>query len=132
MYGISAANIDGITLLSLGQSGFLFVMGVFVMLGINLIMASTSFKWVGNSRIPEIFDSVKSFGKYPMTIFPKAVDAFATFIIPVAMIGYFPAAALIGRGDWYMYLAAVPCVLFMMLGVWLYHFMIKLYEGVGG
>jgi len=117
---------------AIGQFILLFTAGFSVMAGINMIMAATSFKWVGNSRIPEIFDSVMTFGKYPVTIFPKAIKGIATFVIPVSMIGFYPASALLGRLDPFTLLAVIPCALFMIFGVWLYQHMVRLYEGVGG
>lgn len=110
----------------------LFLLGVCVMLGVHLLMAAISFKWVANSRIPEIFQSVGRFGSYPATIFPKSVTAVAAFVIPVMMIGFIPAAALLGRTEPWMLLAMLPCVLFTVLGVLVYRHMVKLYEGVGG
>ena len=110
----------------------LFVAGIMVLCGMNLIMAAISFKWVGNSRIPEIFDSISTFGKYPLTIFPKTVQILSVIIIPVAVIGFFPASALLGRADATAFLSLIPCILFLCLGIWLYNKMIRLYEGVGG
>lgn len=110
----------------------MFIVGLMVMMGIALIMAATSFKWVGNSRIPEIFDSLRNFGKYPQTIFPKTLLVISSYIIPVAMIGFFPAAALMGRGSYIMFIAIVPCIVFMLLGITLYRSMVRLYQGVGG
>jgi ABC-2 type transport system permease protein len=114
------------------QFGALFVIGLTVMMGIALLMAATSFKWVGNSRIPEIFDSVRSFGKYPQSIFPKAIKVITSYLVPVAMIGYFPAAALLGRGNTGLFIAVIPCILFMTTGILLYRSMVRLYQGVGG
>jgi len=110
----------------------LFAGGFAVMAGMQMLMAATVFKWVGNSRIPQIFDSIMTFGKYPVTIFPHAVKSIVTWIIPVGMIGFFPASALLGQLEPAALFAVIPCVLFMFLGIWLYHHMIKLYEGVGG
>ena len=110
----------------------LFVAGIMVLCGMNLIMAAISFKWVGNSRIPEIFDSISTFGKYPLSIFPRTVQILSVIVIPVAVIGFFPASALLGRVDKEAFLALIPCVLFLCFGVWLYNKMIRLYEGVGG
>jgi len=106
--------------------------GIFVMLGMELIMSATSFKWVGNSRIPEIFDSIKQFAKYPMTIFPSMARSITTFVIPVAMVAYVPAASLLGKTEVWFYWALVPCVVFTIVGFLLYHKMIKLYESAGG
>lgn len=110
----------------------LFLCAIAVLGGMSLMMGAISFKWVGNSRIPEIFESVKAFGRYPVSIFPKAVRGIMTMVIPVAMIGFFPASALIGRKNLYVSMAVLPCILFFLLGIWLYRKMIQLYEGVGG
>lgn len=110
----------------------LFLSGLAVMSGMDLIMAAISFKWVGNSRIPEIFDSIKSFGKYPLGIFPRSLQVLTSLIVPVAVIGSFPASALLGRLDRAAFISVIPCFLFFALGIWIYNRMIKMYEGVGG
>lgn len=132
LFFVAVSHIGAPTLWMWLQFILLFAAGLSVMLGISLIMAATSFKWVGNSRIPEIFDSVTQFGRYPASIFPKAVQALSAFLIPVAMIGFFPAAALLGEADVTAFLSIIPCVLFGAAGVWLYKHMIHLYESVGG
>ncbi|MCL2224064.1 MAG: ABC-2 family transporter protein [Defluviitaleaceae bacterium] len=110
----------------------LFAAGFCVMAGVNMLMAATSFKWVGNSRIPEIFDSLLNFGKYPLTIFPNAIRGLATFVIPVGMIAFYPANALLGNWDWRTLFVVVPSILFMLFGVRTYQKMVRAYEGVGG
>lgn len=154
LFFITAANFDTgsiglftgglvMTIISALQTGIgggiaitgfilLFISGVAVMGGIDLIMAAISFKWVGNSRIPEIFESIKEFGKYPIGIFPKAIQLISSFIIPVAVVGFFPASALLGRLEPAAFLSVIPCVLFLLFGIWLYNRMIRIYEGVGG
>lgn len=135
LFGVSITHLGDISVLSfLGGLG-LFLSGVAVLAGMAFLMAATSFKWVGNSRIPEIFDSVKSFGKYPITIFPKAVQSLVTCVIPVAVIAYFPAKVILQKGvvgGVSTYLVCIPCVLFFFVSIWLFGFMIRLYEGVGG
>ena len=110
----------------------LFISGVAVTGGLDLIMAAISFKWVGNSRIPEIFSSIEEFGKYPLAIFPKSIQIIVAVIIPVAVVGFFPASALLGRLEPVALICIIPCVLFLLFGIWLYNHMIKIYEGVGG
>ena len=68
MAGISAYHTGIAGIGAVVSFVILFVAGFMVMCGMNLIMAAISFKWVGNSRIPEIFDSISNFGKYPMQI----------------------------------------------------------------
>ncbi len=110
----------------------MFLGGISVMVGLDLIMAAISFKWVGNSRIPEIFDSVREFGKYPLEIFPESVRVISSIFIPVAVVGFFPASALLGRFDTLSLISLIPCAGFLLFGAWLYNRMIRIYEGVGG
>lgn len=129
---VSVCNIAAPSFVMWLQFGAFFIMGLFVMMGIGLIMAATSFKWVGNSRIPEIFDSIRSFGKYPQNIFPKAILVITSYIIPVAMIAYYPAAALLGRGNNTVFFMIIPSLAFLIFGICLYRYMVRLYQGVGG
>ena len=132
LFGISLSQIGSVSLASVPLFLLLFAAGFAVMAGTQMIMAATAFKWVGNGRLPEILDSILTFGKYPLNIFPQAVKGVTTFIIPVSMIGFFPASALLGRAETLALFAVLPCILFMLFGIWLYHHMIRLYEGVGG
>jgi ABC-2 type transport system permease protein len=132
MGGIALAHVGPPSLTMLLASLAYFSGGLCVMLGISLVMAATSFKWVGNSRIPEIFDSVLSFAKYPRSIFPQAVRGVITFVVPVSMVGFFPAEALLGRAQPEYFWALIPCALFLTAGIALFNFMIRLYEGAGG
>jgi ABC-2 type transport system permease protein len=130
--GATIANIAEPSPVMWLQCIALFFMGILVMLGLKLMMAATAFKWVANSRIPEMYESVAKFGNYPMTIFPKWIVGLTSFLMPVAMIGFYPAAALLGRTSPWMFVAVIPCLLFMLAGVLIYQYMVRLYESVGG
>jgi len=132
VFGISFANVENTSFFMWIQFFVLFVIGLMVMLGMQLLMAATSFKWVANSRIPEMYGSILKFGNYPQSIFNKGVVAFTSFIIPVGMIAFFPATALLGRLEWWMLIAIIPCILFLVVGIGVYRYMVRLYEGVGG
>ncbi|MGN7760813.1 ABC transporter permease [Paenibacillus sp. 22594] len=132
LFIFSAAHVGAISALYWLQFTGLFIAGTAVLAGLSLMMAAMSFKWVGNSRISELADSVLHIGKYPLPIFPKAVQAVASMIIPVGMVGFFPASALLGRAQASDFAAILPCFLFLAAGVWIYRHMIRLYEGVGG
>ncbi|MEK3686374.1 ABC transporter permease [Paenibacillus sp. FSL R10-2736] len=132
LFIFSALHVGAISALAWLQFAGMFIAGTAVLAGLSLIMAAMSFKWVGNSRISELADSVLQVGKYPLPIFPQAVQAVATMIIPVGMVGFLPASALLGRVQASDFAAIVPCFLFMAAAVWVYRHMIRLYEGVGG
>jgi ABC-2 type transport system permease protein len=129
---LALAKLGGVSAGGIAAGVALFSGGVCVMLGINLLMAGMAFKWVGNSRMPEIFDSVLEFAKYPQSVFPQAARVAAAFILPCSMIGFFPASALMGRAAPWHFIALLPCLLFMSAGIAFYKAMIRYYEGVGG
>ena len=64
-------------------------------------------------------------GKYPLSIYGREMLAFCTFVIPYALIQYYPLTYILGRSDrlWYMFLPiiaclfAVPCWIVWRVGV---------------
>jgi len=132
MAAIALANSGGTTPAGALAAALLFSGGICVMLGVDLLLSGMAFRWVGNSRMPEISDSVLGFAKYPQSVFPAAARVATTFILPCSMIGFFPAAALLGKTQAWHFLALIPCVLFTAAGIFFYKAMIRHYEGVGG
>lgn len=132
MFAFSLSRLPQPSLLDWLSFAALFLMGLFINLGCILIMAASAFKWVGNSRIYEIFDAVTLFGRYPLSIFSGVLRGIISAVIPVAMMGFFPAAALLGRRDAMMLFAPLPCILFLVLGWALFKRMTYLYQSAGG
>lgn len=130
--GIALGACGGASLMGVLAALPLFLGGLCVMLGIDLLLAGMAFKWVGNSRMPEIADSLLGFAKYPQSVFPAAVRAATAFVFPCAMVGFFPAAALLGKAEAWHFLALLPCLVFAAAGILFYKAMIRHYESVGG
>jgi len=114
------------------QFGFLFVMGICMYLGCMLLMAAVCFKWIGNSRLPSIYGAVSLFGRYPATIFSASLRIVVTYALPVAMLGFFPASAILGRTSPEMFASAIFCTAFLALGWGVFRRMIYLYQSAGG
>jgi ABC-2 type transport system permease protein len=132
MFAYSAAQLPPASAEGLLQFVFLFFMGVCMDLGCILVMSATCFRWVGNSRIFEIYDAVTMFGRYPATVFGGVLRTVITYAVPVAMLGFFPASAILGRASTGMLLAAIPCAAFPVLGWGLFRRMLYLYQSAGG
>lgn len=51
-------------------------------------------------------------GKYPLSIYGKGMLTFCTFVIPYALIQYYPLTYVLGRSDelWYMFLPLLACL----------------------
>ena len=132
MFAYALTQLPSPSLIDVLQFVFLFSMGVCMYFGFMLLMAAVSFKWVGNSRLPSIYHSFSMFGRYPGTIFPRGLQFIISFGVPVAMLGYFPASAILGRTSWEMFAAALSCVGFLLLGWGVFRRMIYLYQSAGG
>lgn len=102
---LSGFIITGIALPHLGVikpeawAAFLILLffAMVLLFGFAVFMAATGIIWVGNFRIYDIFQAVTVFGTYPLSIFSKQFQFILSFIIPVALIGFFPASALLSR-----------------------------------
>lgn len=132
MFIYALSNLGAPGLMGWLRFALLFLMGCAMVFGCILLMTATTFKWVGNSRIFEIFDAATMFGRYPIDIFTGPLRGVITYIFPVAMLGFFPAAAILGRTGPEMLIACVPCVLFVCLGILIFRRMVYAYQSAGG
>ena len=99
--------------------------GAVVFGSIFLIYASICFFTIEGLEFMNIFtDGAKEYGKYPVVIYGKRILQLCTFVIPYALVQYYPLLYLLDRGKPYyclLPLAAclflIPCLLFWKLGV---------------
>ncbi|HVX46328.1 MAG TPA: ABC-2 family transporter protein [Mycobacteriales bacterium] len=65
---------------------------------VMLAIASLTFRLLVTTPLMRVADSVYvTFGPYPLNIMPRAVSYLLTFLLPLALTAYFPAAILLGR-----------------------------------
>jgi len=117
-----------------GYAGFflLFIFSILVLLSFVLVMTAVVFKWVGNTRMNEIFSAMTLFGQYPSTIFPKTLANFLTWIIPISMIAFVPTSALLGKPADYILPSMLASVVFFLLSLMFWNRMIRKYTSAGG
>ncbi len=110
----------------------LFLCSLMVLLAFSLIMSALLFKWVGSSRVYDIFDSLTMFGFYPVTIFTRGFQRLVLYVFPVAMIGFIPASILLGRTIDGIEITVMVSVVSLGLGILFWHAMLKNYTSAGG
>lgn len=99
--------------------------GTVVFSGIFLIYASICFFTVEGLEFMNIFtDGAREYGKYPVCIYGRRVLLLCTFVVPYALIQYYPLLYLLDRGKPYYALLPIaaclfflPCLLLWKLGV---------------
>ncbi len=111
---------------------FLFVFSLITMFAFGLFMSGLGIVWIGNYRIYEIFMTMMDFGLYPRSIFSKMFQSIITWILPISLLGSFPASALLGKPVTGALGAVLCAVVFLIVGLWFYNRMVRNYTSAGG
>ncbi|HEX6683511.1 MAG TPA: ABC-2 family transporter protein [Candidatus Limnocylindrales bacterium] len=100
---------------AVGLAALAIVGGALIEGGVQLAIASLSFRLLSVFNIAYFFDDLFSrFGSYPMKIFGGATEWFLTFVIPVAFVAYVPASVIL---DQEMRLAPWAALLAPLIGL---------------
>lgn len=80
-----------------------------------------------------LIHNIGEYAKYPITIYPKAIQVIVTIIVPYGFVSFFPASLLLdkGLGAKLMWFAPVVVVLCIYLSIKLFYRGLRLYESVG-
>lgn len=119
-YGISASKVAWTVPKALTVA-FMLIGGTAVFSGLFLLYASICFFTLDGLEIFNILtDGAKEYGKYPVNIYGKRVLQLCTFVIPYALIQYYPLTYLLDRGkSWYALLPLAACLFLLpCLAVW--------------
>jgi ABC-2 type transport system permease protein len=109
--------------------GLMVACGFMVFLGLFLVHAAFSFFTVEGLEFMNLFTyGGKEFGRYPFSIYGKDILRFLTYVIPLALVQYYPLLYLLGREQSIFYMLApllgllflIPCYAFFRVG--LYHY----------
>lgn len=73
------------------------ISGTFIYFSINLIVSTFSFWFVNVVPIMTFIHRMSDFGRYPISIYPKALQVFFTWLIPYAFVGFYPSTALLSK-----------------------------------
>lgn len=105
---------------------FMLVGGTALFSGLFMIYAALCFFTLEGLEFMNVFtDGGREFGRYPIGIYGKRMLQFCTFIIPYALVQYYPALYILGREDrigcvfvpLLACLFLVPCYLLWRFGV---------------
>lgn len=79
-----------------------------------MLLTTTAFWLVRVENIAELLTAVYETGRFPVSAFSTAIRITLTFVVPIAFLTTFPAAALLGTLD-PLYLALAPVMAGLML-----------------
>lgn len=94
----------------------MFISSITIFFSIFLLMASYCFITIQGLEIRNLFtDGGKNIAKYPMGIYKKGILLFFTFIIPYALVNYYPLLYLLGKNNNIIYAFSPLLVLLYLI-----------------
>lgn len=105
---------------------FMLLGGISLFSGLFIIYASFCFFTIEGLEFMNIFtDGGRELGKYPLSIYGEGVLKFFTYVIPLALVQYYPLMYILGRSDNVLYmflplggvLFLLPCYIFWRFGI---------------
>lgn len=106
--------------------------GTMVFSGLFLIYASICFFTIEGLEFMNIFtDGAREYGKYPVCIYGRHVLLLCTFVVPYALIQYYPLLYILGRGKSYYALLPIAACLFIFPCLLLWKIGVKHYTSCG-
>ncbi len=93
---------------------FLLACGLVMAYAIWMLLVTTAFWLVQVENVTELLTAIYETGRFPVTAYSPAIRLVLTFVIPIAFLTTFPAAALIGMLD-PLYLALAPVIAGVLL-----------------
>jgi len=109
------------------------VSGALIYFSVQLIMACLSFWFINTISLMQTLAWMHQIGQYPVTILALPLQFLFTWVLPYAMMGFFPAAFLL-RGDEYRLfglLAPLMGLLFLGLSLSVWRVAIRHYQSAG-
>lgn len=113
-YGVAASGVKWtalrvMTLISMLLGGTLLFSGLY------LVYAAFCFFTLEGLEFMNIFtDGAKEYGKYPVDVYGEKMKKFTTFVVPYALVQYYPLQLIIGRSDnWHYALYPLGTVFFL-------------------
>lgn len=107
--------------------------GVLIYLGVFTTLSAVSFWFIDRvGLLPPIYNMM-AFGRYPVTIYNRALRFLVSWIIPFGFISFFPSTWFLGRDEFFGYFVATPLVAlsFFGLGYTLFRLGLRRYESTG-
>ena len=112
---------------------FMIVGGVSLFSGLFMIYAALCFFTLEGLEFMNVFtDGGREFGRYPIGIYGKRILQFCTFVVPYALVQFYPAMYVMGRedGTGYVFLPLLAC-LFLLPCYVLWRVGVRHYQSAG-
>ena len=101
------------------------------------MIGATALIWTRSNHLYSLFFGFWELSRYPLNIFPAAIQGAMLTIVPLGFMAAVPVAVLLDKplpilGDWAGPLAVLAGPFFVAVAVWQWRYAIGKYQGAGG
>ena len=109
------------------------VCGSILFFGLFLVYAAITFFTIDGLEFMNIFtDGGREFGRFPFSIYGEGVLRFLTYIIPLALVQYYPLLFLLGREENLLFMfTPLLALLFIIPAYGFFRFGLSRYKSIG-
>jgi len=106
--------------------------GGLIFIALNLITCVSAFWILDSVPVTRVVFDNHLFAQYPLTMYPKAITIWLTWLIPYGFTSFYPASYLLGRNiGGLAWLGPVIAVVLLFLGYRTWQFGLRHYSGTG-
>lgn len=131
-YAIPTCGVE-FTLMKVLCLVLMILCGAVLFSGVFVVFAFFCFFTTEGLEFMNIFtDGMREYGKYPLAVYGRDILTFYTYVIPFALVQYYPFLYLIGRVDSPLYLLLPPLsALFLVPALILWRIGVRHYRSTG-
>ncbi|MFB5676747.1 ABC transporter permease [Paenibacillus terreus] len=109
------------------------ISSVAIYTGIYTTLTSLSFYSDAPTGILPLMFNVQGYGRYPVTIYNRALQVLLTWIVPFAFVGVYPASLFLGKEEMKQMALLTPVMgaVFLAIGLTAWNYGVRRYRGAG-
>lgn len=113
--------------------GMMIICGSVIFFCLFLMIAAFAFFIIGSLDFLNIFTyGMRQFGRYPFSVYGDTILRFLTFVVPLALVQYYPLLYLLDREDSFLYMISpLLSLLFLLPTLLLYRIGLRNYKSTG-
>jgi len=106
--------------------------GCLVYAGMSIALSTVSFFTITQADVANLTNQIKELAQYHISIYPKAIRLFFTFLCPVAFIAFIPGLIVFRLVNvWVIFSIPFVSLLFFLLSIKIWNIGVKHYSGTG-
>tara|TARA_Y100000034_G_C6867391_1_gene395487 strand:- start:202 stop:990 length:789 start_codon:yes stop_codon:yes gene_type:complete len=112
---------------------FLMLVALIFLYSLFVLISSFAFLFVKSFGLFDLLFKMLDVGRYPMNVYGFEMRLIFTFILPIAVVSFYPASVLLGTLSFFSIIEIlIPVAIFLVFSIFIWNLAIKKYTSAGG